>query len=49
MRSVFLPDSFAAQEVAGTWETGRTFWIILAWLIAGLVISIKTFKWEQAR
>jgi ABC-2 type transport system permease protein len=49
MRSVFLPDSFAAQEVAGTWEAGRTFWIILAWLIAGLVISIKTFKWEQAR
>jgi len=49
MRSVFLPDSFAAQEVAGTWETGRTFWIILAWLIAGLVISIKTFKWEQER
>ncbi len=49
MRSVFLPDSFAAQEVAGTWEIGRTFWIILAWLIAGLLISIKTFKWEQER
>lgn len=49
MRSVFLPDSFATQEVAGTWETGRTFWIILAWLIAGLIISIKTFKWEQER
>jgi ABC-2 type transport system permease protein len=49
MRSVFLPDSFAAQEVAGTWETGRTFWIILAWLIAGLVLSIKTFKWERDR
>lgn len=49
MRSVFLPDSFASQEVAGTWEIGRTFWIILAWLIAGLLISIKTFKWEQER
>jgi ABC-2 type transport system permease protein len=49
MRSVFLPDSFATQEVAGTWETGRTFWIILAWLIAGLVISIKTFKWQKER
>lgn len=49
MRSVFLPDSFATREVAGNWETGRTFWIILAWLIAGLLISIKTFKWEQER
>ena len=47
MRSVFLPDSFAAREVAGTWETGRTFLIILAWFIAGLFISIRTFKWEQ--
>lgn len=49
MRSVFLPDSFATREVAGSWETGRTFWIILAWLIAGLLISIKTFKWERDR
>ena len=49
MRSVFLPDSFAAREVAGDWETGRTFIIILAWLIAGLFISIKTFKWDDKR
>jgi ABC-2 type transport system permease protein len=49
MRSVFLPDSFAAAEVAGTWETGRTFLIILAWLIAGLFISIRTFKWDDQR
>ena len=49
MRSVFLPDSFATREVAGSWETGRTFWIILIWLIAGLLISIKTFKWAQER
>jgi ABC-2 type transport system permease protein len=49
MRSVFLPDSFAAREVAGNWETGRTFIIILAWFIAGLFISIRTFKWEQQK
>ena len=49
MRSVFLPDSFAAAEVAGTWETGRTFIIILAWLIAGLFLSIRTFKWDDQR
>lgn len=49
MRSVFLPDSFAAREVAGSWETGRSFAIITLWLIIGLILSIKTFKWEQER
>jgi ABC-2 type transport system permease protein len=49
MRSVFLPDSFEASEVAGSWETGLTFIIILAWFIAGLVISIRTFKWDQQK
>jgi ABC-2 type transport system permease protein len=49
MRSVFLPDSFAAAEVAGSWETGRSFLIILAWFIAGLVISIRTFKWDRQK
>jgi ABC-2 type transport system permease protein len=49
MRSVFLPDSFAAAEVAGSWETGRSFLIILAWFIAGLIISIRTFKWDRQK
>lgn len=48
MRSVFLPDSFAAQEVAGNWETGRTFLIIFAWLIAGAILAIRTFKWDRS-
>ncbi len=47
MRSVFLPDSFAAREVAGTWETQRTFVILLAWLIAGIFLAIRTFKWSR--
>jgi len=46
-RSVFLPDSFAAQEVAGSWETGRTFAIIGAWLVVGLIWAIRSFKWER--
>lgn len=29
MRSVFLPDTFAAQEVAQSWESGRTALILL--------------------
>ncbi len=47
VRSVFLPDSFAAREVAGSWETSRTFLILLAWLIAGIFLSIRTFKWSR--
>jgi ABC-2 type transport system permease protein len=49
MRSVFLPDSFATAEVAGSWETEKTFLIILAWFIAGLIISIRTFKWDRQK
>jgi ABC-2 type transport system permease protein len=47
MRSVFLPDSFASQEVAKNWELGRTSLILVLWLMVGLVISIKTFKWSK--
>lgn len=47
MRSVFLPDSFQSNEVAQSWETGRTFTIIVIWILAGLLISIRTFKWER--
>ena len=38
-RSIFLPDSFATREVAGNWETGRTFAIITAWLVVGLYLG----------
>jgi ABC-2 type transport system permease protein len=47
MRSVFLPDSFALREVAGTWETERTFVILMAWLVAGIFLAIRTFKWSR--
>ena len=47
VRSVFLPDSFAAQEVAKSWEHGRTALVLTAWLVAGFAIAIKTFRWER--
>ena len=46
-RSIFLPDSFATREVAGNWETGRTFAIITAWLVLGLIWAVRSFKWER--
>ena len=48
MRSVCLPDSFATQEVAQGWEHGKTALILTAWLIAGFLIAIKTFRWERS-
>lgn len=47
MRSVFLPDSFAAQEVAKSWENGRTFLILLLWLVIGIFFSVRKFKWDR--
>jgi ABC-2 type transport system permease protein len=47
MRSVFLPEDFATQEVAGDWELGKTALILLIWLVIGLFVSIKTFKWSR--
>ena len=47
MRSVFLPEDFASQEVAGDWELGKTALILVIWLVLGLILSIKTFKWSR--
>ncbi|GAA3486521.1 ABC transporter permease [Streptomyces cremeus] len=48
-RSVFLPDSMTFQEVAGSWELGRTALILAAWCIGGLVLCLLTFRWKSSR
>jgi ABC-2 type transport system permease protein len=45
MRSVFLPESFAAQEAAGQWELGKVALILGAWCVIGLVLCLATFRW----
>jgi len=47
MRSVFLPDSFAAQEPAGSWEHGRIALVLIAWGIAAAVLAMRTFRWHR--
>ena len=47
MRSVFLPDSFATQEIAKSWENERTFAVLLIWLIIGVSFSVRKFKWDR--
>jgi len=45
MRSVFLPDSFKAAEVSGSWDLGLIALVLIGWLAVGLVISRLTFRW----
>ena len=49
LRYVFLPDSFAAQEPAGSWELGRVALVLAAWCAAGLVLCLTTFRWTAPR
>jgi ABC-2 type transport system permease protein len=47
LRSVFLPDAFAAQEPAGSWELGRVALVLAIWCVAGLVLCVLTFRWQD--
>lgn len=47
MRSVFLPDLYEAQEPAGSWEHGRIALVLLAWLVIGLAVAVRTFRWRN--
>ncbi len=47
MRYVFLPDSFASQEVAGSYELGRIAIILILWTIVGTFLAVKTFAWSR--
>jgi ABC-2 type transport system permease protein len=49
MRSVFMPESFAMQEVAGSWELGRVALILGAWCVGGVVLCLTTFRWTTRR
>ncbi|MCU1507327.1 MAG: transporter [Microbacteriaceae bacterium] len=45
MRSVFLPESFAAAEPSGAWDLGLVAAAMGLWLVIGLVLCRFTFRW----
>jgi len=47
MRSVFLPDAYQAQEPAGSWEHGRIALVLGIWLVVGLFVAVRTFRWRN--
>lgn len=46
IRSVFLPDEFQTQEPAGSWEHPMTALVLLAWIVGGLLVAQRTFRWQ---
>jgi ABC-2 type transport system permease protein len=46
-RSVFFPQDWQSQEMASTWEHGRTAIVLAVWLVAGLFLCARTFRWTK--
>lgn len=47
MRSVFLPENFEQAEVRMSWEHPTTAIVLAVWLVVGLAVAIKTFRWTR--
>ncbi len=47
MRSVFLPDSFARVEPAGSWEQPRVALVLGAWTVGAFVLCTLTWRWQK--
>jgi ABC-2 type transport system permease protein len=47
LRSVFLPGQAAGLEPAHSWEHGRIALVLGAWIVAGLVLCLTTFRWQS--
>ena len=47
MRSVFLPEDAKYLEVSASWQHGPTAAILVAWLVVGLLVGVRTFRWRR--
>ncbi|GAB3615704.1 ABC transporter permease [Okibacterium endophyticum] len=45
MRSVFLPEHFAAMEPSGGWEPGLVAIVLGVWCVLGVVLCRMSFRW----
>ena len=46
MRSVFVPRA-VALEPGHSWQHGQTALVLSAWIVAGLVLCLTTFRWQN--
>jgi ABC-2 type transport system permease protein len=49
MRSVFLPESFAANEPDGSWQHGPTALVLAAWCVGGFLLCLRLFRWTTRK
>jgi ABC-2 type transport system permease protein len=47
MRSVFLPGISEADEPGGSWQLGTGAIVLTVWLVVGLVIAQRVFRWTR--
>jgi len=47
MRSVFLPAGAESWEADKSWQTGQTALVLAAWTLAGLLLCMKSFRWQR--
>ena len=47
MRSVFLPPELVSTEVSGSWQHPQTAVVLTTWLLVGLVVCLRTFRWVR--
>lgn len=48
LRSVFLPDDFRFVEASGSWDL---HWVAVGlgvWIVVGLALAVRTFRWDQS-
>ena len=46
MRSVFVPQA-VALEPGHSWQHAQTALVLSAWLVAGLILCLTTFRWQN--
>jgi len=49
LRYAFLPGWFKSQEAGHSWNLGLVFAVLAFWLVAGFIISLRTFRWGRTR
>jgi ABC-2 type transport system permease protein len=47
MRSVFLPAGAEANEPGGSWQLGLGAIVLSVWLVVGLVVAQRVFRWTR--
>ena len=49
MRAAFLPQSFANRETGGSWQLGTVALVIGAWIVVGMLMCLRGFRWTRSR